>query len=418
MVEFRLPDVGEGLHEAEILQWQVRVGDEVAQDQPLVDIQTDKATVQIPSPAAGRVAEIRVQEGTVARVGEVLVVIAMADERRPTVGDKPSAERSGARHAAFECDIGHRRVLAAPAVRKLALQLGVDLEAVRGTGPAGRVLPEDVRRHIDGVDDQRTAPGAQPSERAIDEPIAQRSALGVPTFQRSAEEPDERVALQGLRRRIAERMEQAWGVPHVTSFEEVDATRLVALREALRPEAERHGVRLTFLPLIVKAAVQALREHPLFNATLDVERREVLLRRSYHIGFAAAVPDGLLVPVVRHADRLSLLQLAAEIARLAEGARARTLSQAELSGSTFTITNYGSFGGLQGTPIINPPESAILGCGRIERRPVVVDDRIEPRPVLPLALSFDHRLIDGASAAQFLLRLRALLAAPELLSLF
>ncbi|MFN8455247.1 MAG: dihydrolipoamide acetyltransferase family protein [Anaerolineae bacterium] len=223
--------------------------------------------------------------------------------------------------------------------------------------------------------------------------------------------------LHGLRRRIAERMEQAWRIPHVTSFDEVEVSQLVALRQHLQPEAERRGTRLTYLPFIIKATIQALKEFPYFNATLDMEQQKILLRRYYHLGIATAVPEGLLVPVIRHADRLTVLQIAAELKRLADLAQQRKLSPAELSGSTFTITNFGSFGAQQGTPIINPPEVAILGCGRIEEKPVVAQSQIEARPVLPLALSYDHRLIDGAAAGAFLGRVKGLLSDPNLLFL-
>ncbi|RME46165.1 MAG: 2-oxo acid dehydrogenase subunit E2, partial [Caldilineae bacterium] len=233
----------------------------------------------------------------------------------------------------------------------------------------------------------------------------------------AAEETVEEIPLRGLRRRIAERMEEAWRVPHVTSFEEVDAGGLVALRQTLKPEAERRGVALSYLPLIVKAVVQALREFPTFNATLDMSAGKILLRRYYHIGIATATDEGLVVPVLRHADRRSLFELAAEITRLAEGARRRRLPLEELTGSTFTITNVGSFGGRYGTPIINPPEVAILGLGRIEERPVARNGELAIRPILPLMLSYDHRLIDGAAAGEFLARLQVLLSNPTLLML-
>jgi len=223
--------------------------------------------------------------------------------------------------------------------------------------------------------------------------------------------------LQGLRRRIAERMEIAWQIPHVTSFDEVDAANLVALRKHLQPEAERRGLRLTYLPFIVKAVTQTLKESPYLNASLDMANKTIRLHRHFHIGIATAVPEGLLAPVIRHADQLNLLQIAGELTRLGDLAQQRKLELNELSGSTFTITNFGSFGGHQGTPIINPPEVAILGVGRIEDKPVVVDGQVEVRPVLPLALSYDHRLIDGAAAGQFLRRLIALLADPNLLFL-
>lgn len=434
MFEFKLPDVGEGIHEAEVLQWLVAVGDPVKQDQPVVEIQTDKAIMELPSPVAGRVEQLAAAPGSVVHVGEVLIVIAPEDDRRPTtdartreptgsrVPEFPSSSIPSGSHHPLTSSPAHatRRVLAAPAVRKMALELGIDLADVPGSGPAGRVLPEDVRQYADGrrpTTDERqtTADQRTPNEER------QVSGMKHDALQSATANPQsemtERVPLQGLRRRIAERMEQAWRVPHVTSFETVEVARLVELKQQLAAEAERRGVRLTYTALLVKIVVQALKEHPYFNASLDMERHEILVHRQYHIGIATAVPDGLVVPVVRHADRLTLLHVAAEIQRLSERARERKLNQDELSGSTFTITNFGSFGGQQGTPIINPPEAAILGFGRIDQQPVVVEGRVEVRPLLPLALSFDHRLIDGAAAAQFLVHVKTLLHRPDVLML-
>lgn len=421
MYEFKLPDVGEGIHEAEILRWLVKPGDTVVADQPILEIQTDKAVVELPSPVGGTVVEIRLAPGTLAHVGDVLIVIEPGDKAaRPSDGKAAapapapaaSAPARGAPPPAVAPGIAGpgRRVLAAPAVRKLALELGIDLAQVPGSGPAGRVLPSDVRRFA-----ERPAPAPEP-EPAPAAPAAPVS-LPPPPARRPGEEIVEEKSLDGLRRRIAERMEQAWRVPHVTSFDEVDATHLVDLRRRLQPEAERRGLRLTYLPLIIKAAIQALKEFPEFNASLDMENRKIRLYRHYHIGVATAIPEGLVVPVIRHADQLTVLHLAAELARLADLARERKLGVAELSGSTFTITNVGSFGGQLGTPIINPPEVAILASGRIADKPVAIDGQVEVRPVLPLALSYDHRLIDGAAAGRFLSRLRALLADPALLLL-
>lgn len=413
MFEFKLPDVGEGIHEAEVLQWLVKVGDTVALDQPIVEIQTDKAIVEIPSPVAGTVSEIRAEAGTMAQVGDVLVVIATAEpasvDRAPANGQPAAPSPEARREAASNGP--ERRVLAAPYVRKLALELGLDLAQVPGSGPAGRILPEDVRQFAA----QKTAEPGPPevmAPPAPPEPALSPDMPAPPGQEITDEEP-----LQGLRRRIAERMELAWQIPHVTSFEEVEATQLVALRQHLKPEVESRGARLTYLPFIIKATVQALKEFPYFNASLDMAHKKVRLHRYYHIGIATAVADGLLVPVIHHADRLNLLQLAAALTRLAGLAGQRKLSQAELSGSTFTLTNFGSFGTHQGTPIINPPEVAILGLGRIEEKPVAVQGQVQVRPVLPLALSYDHRLIDGAAAGQFLKRLKTLLADPNLLFL-
>lgn len=439
MYEFKLPDVGEGIHEAEILKWLVKVGDTVTLNQPILEIQTDKAVVEIPAPTGGKVTEIRATEGTLAQVGDILITIDPANDQtnnrsrspaalsKTTIQAQPGAALR-AKAAGLAAGPG-QRVLAAPYVRKLARELGVDLAKVPGSGPAGRVLPDDLQRF---VEERVAEPKATPPAPAKLEPVAaplQPSPEGekapIPPSQppvlraasRQAEEISDEEPLQGLRRRIAERMELAWKVPQVTSFDEVDAARLVALRHHLKAEVEGRGLRLTYLPFIIKAVVHALKEFPYINASLDMEQQKIYRHRYYHIGVATAVPDGLLVPVIRHADQISLLQLAGELARLADLAQQRKLGVDELSGSTFTITNFGSFGSYQGTPIVNPPEAAILGIGRIEERPVAINGQVEVRPTLPLALSFDHRLIDGAGAGQFLRRLKTLLTDPNLLFL-
>lgn len=229
---------------------------------------------------------------------------------------------------------------------------------------------------------------------------------------------DERQPLTGLRKRVAEHMERSWRIiPHATAFGEVDATSLVALRDALKPGAEKRGIRLTYMPLLIKLLLPVLKEFPIFNASLDEERREIIYKRSYHIGIAAATPDGLLVPVLRNADRLTLLEIAANVDRLIEGAKQRTLTLPEVSGSTFTLNNVGSFGGSTGTPIINHPEVAILAVGRIEDKAIVEHGAVIVRPVMPLALSFDHRLIDGALSGAFMSRFKELVERPQQLML-
>jgi pyruvate dehydrogenase E2 component (dihydrolipoamide acetyltransferase) len=425
MIEFRLPDVGEGIHEAEILRWLVQVGETINLNQPMLEIQTDKAVVEIPAPAKGKVVEIQAPVGTLAKVGDVLVTIASANDQANSATPSLKTQAIPSTRPVGIAGPG-QRVLAAPYVRKLARELGIDLAQISGSGPAGRILPEDVQRLANqqkAVAEPRAEPvvskvEAVPPVPAAPIPVRPPAAVSTPQpMVKPGQEISEEEPLQGLRRRIAERMSLAWQIPHVTSFEEVEATNLVALRKHLQPEAERRGVRLTYLPFIIKATVQVLKEFPYFNASLDMTQQKIIHHRYYHIGIATAIPEGLLVPVLRHADQISLLQIAAELNRLTELAQQRKLNPAELSGSTFTITNFGSFGAYQGTPIINPPEVAILGCGRIEEKPVVVAGQVEARLLLPLALSFDHRLIDGAAAAQFLGRLKALLADPNLLFL-
>jgi pyruvate dehydrogenase E2 component (dihydrolipoyllysine-residue acetyltransferase) len=347
--EFKLPDLGEGLTEGEVARWLVSEGDEVTEDQPLVEIQTDKTTVEIPSPAAGKVAQILVEEGKVVPVGTVLVVIG---EDGAVPQHTPSEEPKGA--TPRPQGAGRRpegRVRATPLVRRLAQELGVDLEALTGTGPQGRITEQDVRG----------APGGG--------------------------EPDEgrREPLRGVRRLIAEHMTRAHReVPPVTWVE----------------EANFSGIDLELLvPTVLKACAQALKEFPELNARLDGDGIVYLER--YDIGVAVQTDDGLVVPVVRNCDSASIEDLAAEVARLAEGARAGTLKPEELRGSTFTVTSAGKLAGLFQTPIVNHPEVAILSIGRVADRPVVRKGNVEVGRTGYVALTFDHRVVDGARAAEF-----------------
>ncbi len=410
MQEFKLPDLGEGMQEAEVVQWLVKLGDTLKLDQTMVKVETDKAVVEIPSPVAGRVAEIRVQDGQVAKVGDVLVVFetSATANRGSAFPSQSNASASvptqptSAPSPATRIPTTKQRVLAAPAVRKLAFELGIDLEQVTPSNPNGRVSIEDVRSYAE----QTRTPSALPASSSA---LAEQP---VPLAQ------DEREPLTGLRKRIAEHMERSWRtIPHATAFDEVDGSALAVLRESLKPLAEKRGVRLTYIPLLIKLLIPLLKEHPIFNAGLDEERREIIYKHSYHIGVATASPEGLLVPVLRNADRLTLFEIARSLERLIEGAKKRTLSLPELSGSTFTLNNVGSFGGSSGTPIINYPEVAILAVGRLQDKAVVQQGTIIVRPVMPLALSFDHRLIDGAMAGTFLARFKELVENPQQLML-
>lgn len=442
MYEFKLPDVGEGIHEAEIAQWLVNVGQTVALDQPMLEIQTDKALVEIPCPVAGTIAKINYQPGQLAEVGDVVIIIEPAsgvkdnapDDRTQEAqrGNLPNAHPASAISTGGIAGPG-QRVLAAPAVRRLARTHGVDLQTLRGSGQAGRILLSDLKRAIEQADEPSNKERPRPSESAASHeqpslkeepappPSAKREGAEMPTpptrSPQAIAETAEVIPLVGLRRRIAERMAEAWQIPHVTCFEEVEVSKLVALRRELKLLAAEQGIGLTYLPLIIKAVVQALKRFPDFNATLDLPQQQIVRHRHYHIGLATTIPEGLLVPVIHHADQRNLLELAHEINRLAELARNRRLPAELLSGSTFTISNFGSTGGQQGTPIINPPEAAILGCGRIEDKVIPIDGQPVIRPMLHLALSFDHRLIDGATAAQFLGYLKQQLTDPQRLIL-
>lgn len=432
MQEFKLPDLGEGMTEAEIVQWLVKPGDTLKLDQNMVKVETDKAVVEIPSPVAGRVAEIRVQDGQVAKVGDVLVVFetstsAKGDGLHPSQYSEAAAATTGplstsSPSPAAQTPTTKQRILAAPAVRKLAFELGIDLEQVTPSNPNGRVSIEDVRAYAEQARASSTPPAppavsTEQKEAGLPAPqatpaIVSKVGLPVPPAR------DERQPLTGLRKRIAEHMERSWRtIPHATAFDEVDGSALAALRETLKPVAEKRGVRLTYMPLLIKLLIPLLKEFPIFNASLDEERREIIYKHSYHIGVATASPEGLLVPVLRNADRLTLLDIASNLEHLIEGAKKRTLSLAELSGSTFTLNNVGSFGGSSGTPIINHPEVAILAIGRLQDKAVVQQGAVIVRPMMPLALSFDHRLIDGAMAGAFLARFKELVENPQQLML-
>ena len=433
--EFILPDIGEGVVEAEVIRWLVSEGDEIAEDQPMVEVMTDKATVQIPSPKKGRVVKRMVEEGQVALVGKSLIVFEVAGGAAPAARpdaprDKPGNGHVQGAHAPAAparpptpvvspavpkvapppaAVAPEGRALAAPATRRLARELGIDLQTVPGTGRGGRVTDEDVR----AMQDAAHAPAphglvhvAQPPGPVVPFMVSQDAAL------------EERVPLRGLRRKIAQKMSESKNTAaHFTYVDEVDMTELVALRARVRKSAEERGVKLTFLPFIAKAVIAALKRFPSLNASLDDARGEIVFKRYFHIGVAAATEDGLLVPVVRDADRKSLFDIAKEIEALGEKARTGKLGPGEASGSTFTITSLGKLGGLFATPIINHPEVAILGIHEIKRKPVVVDEQIVIRDIMLLSVSFDHRVIDGHIGAAFAQQVRAYLQDPHLLFL-
>ncbi|MBW2146306.1 MAG: 2-oxo acid dehydrogenase subunit E2 [Deltaproteobacteria bacterium] len=393
--EFKLPDLGEGLTEAEIVKWLVKERDLVTRDQPVVLVETDKAQVEIPSPRAGTVHQILAAEGEIVKVGQVLFLIleegetAVVEQRRPSVGvvgqleEAPEEEEKKVIPAP---PVRRGKPLATPVARKMAKDLGVDLSRLMGTGPEGRITKEDVRRASETkppVSEERAAPAA----------ARNRDAFG----------PVERVPLRGLRRTTALAMAKSKSTAaHATAMDEADVTLLANIRKKEKQKLQEMGVHLTFTPFVIKAVVIALEEHPYLNASFNEEAGEIILKRYYNIGIATDTQDGLMVPVIHNAGAKSIIDLAGEIQRLSEKSRSRSVDVAELKGGTFSITNYGSIGGLFGVPIINHPEVAILGMGRIQEKPIVVDGKIEIRKILPLSLSFDHRVVDGAETARFL----------------
>jgi pyruvate/2-oxoglutarate dehydrogenase complex dihydrolipoamide acyltransferase (E2) component len=395
VVEFHLPDIGEGLAEVELVRWYVGVGDQVQENQPIADVESDKAVVTMPAPASGMVTRLCVSEGERVKVGSLMMVVdghtsaqaVSSEDGGGTAGkaDGPSPHPESGRRPADEA------IAAAPAARRLANERHIDLRRVTGTGPRGRITVEDVER------------------------AAWQAPLAVVDAARR-EDNVEVVPFRGIRRRIAEAMELSYRtIPHVSGFHEFDAGALVGLHAELKPRAERQGVRLTFLPFIVRATIVALKAQPYLNASLDSANGTILIKKAYHIGVAISAPDGLVVPVLRNADRLGLLDIAREIERVSTAARNRTLVPADLQHGTFTITNVGAQRGWLNTSLIRHPEVAILGIGRIEDRAVVRTGQIVARPIMPLALTFDHRVVDGEQGLGFMLTLRERLEQPHTL---
>jgi pyruvate dehydrogenase E2 component (dihydrolipoamide acetyltransferase) len=506
MFEFTLPDVGEGVAEGEIVTWLVAEGDTVTEDQVLAEVETDKAVVDLPSPKAGTVVELHAEEGDVVPVGDVVVTIDAGEtegESSPTAAEAepPSAGDESATDAAEPSATGGR-VFAPPRVRRLARELGVEVAAVAGSGPSGRVTEADVREAAndggsgegtaaaetegatetksaiskvgDGTSDPESAVStasdtasdeteATDRERTLAAPATRRLAAeegldidAVPTekrrdgeafvesddvrayaeTQRAAQRADadavgedttdetgteEAVTTEpyrGVRRSIGERMEQSvYTAPHVSHHDTAVVDNLVETRAALKPEADEQGVSLTYLPFVMKAVVAGLKAHPILNSSLDEDEEVIRIKHDYNVGVAVATEAGLMVPVVENVDEKGLLQLASEVRELAARARERELTREEMRGGTFTVTNFGAIGGEYATPIINYPETAILGLGALEQRPTVEDGEVVAAHTLPLSLSVDHRVIDGADAANFTNAVIASLETPTRLLL-
>ena len=398
-LDFKLPDIGEGVTEGEIVEWFVGAGDTVGEDDPMVEVMTDKATVTIGAPCDARVERVCFEVGAVARVGQVILTL-----ESDAASNVEAAQRSSRPPATAVGDIQDRvpgaalfgpgseiayfqaKPLATPATRRLAKDMGVDLRRVQPSGEGGRVTRDDVR-------------GSLRAEMAEDRPHAPL---------------EERQPIVGMRRKIAERMHHSKATAaHFTFVEECNASRLVDLRQQLAPEAERRGVRLTFLPFIIKAVTDALRRHPVLNSAVDEQTNELVYKKYYNIGVATATESGLMVPVLQNADRLRLFELAKRIERLSRSARDGTLAPEDLRNSTFTVTSLGKQGGLLATPILNHPEVGILGVHRIKERPIVRDGEIVIGQVMLLSLSLDHRIVDGHVGAAFAYDVIETLENPE-----
>lgn len=426
--KFRLPDIGEGIHEGEIVKWFVKPGDKVEEDTVLAEVQNDKAVVEIPSPVEGTIEKVLVEEGTLTTVGTVLLEInAPGYEDLELHGhneDNSSETEAQVQATAEESKVDKgteedssvevkndstTRVIAMPSVRKFARENDINIREVTGTGKNGRILKEDIEAFINGGANQETV-----ITKVAEEVLTQDTTKNFVELE--GEFPETREKMSGIRRAIAKAMVHSkQTAPHVTLMDEVDVTELVAHRKKFKTIAAEKGIKLTYLPYVVKALVSALREFPEFNRSFDDETQEIIQKHYYNIGIAADTEKGLLVPVIKHADRKSVFAISDEINQLATKAREGKLAPNEMKGASCSITNIGSAGGQWFTPVINHPEVAILGIGRISEKPVIKNSEIVAAPVLALSLSFDHRMIDGATAQHALNHMKRLLSEPELL---
>ncbi len=445
--EFKLPDIGEGVTEGEIVAWHVKPGEPIKEDAPMVEVMTDKATVMITSPRAGKVVETRGAIGSIVAVHGVLVVYEIGEDAALANGATAHANGNGASHAASEpaatavgdikeslpgmSSAGARssvaaasagglqgywseKPLATPATRKFARDMNVDLRAVPPTGPQGRVTKTDVEAFAKVP--AAPAPAAPAAPTRIESPAHAPVKISAPSAAHGALE--DRVPFAGMRRKIAQKMSQSkHTAAHFTFVEECDVGKLKAIRARLKPRAEAEGVKLSFLPFIVKAVIAGLKKHPILNSALDETTNELVYRKYYNIGMAASTDAGLIVPVIKDADRKSLLDIAREVERLAADAKSGKSKVEDLQGSTFTVTSLGAEGGLFATPIINFPEVGILGIHQIKQKPVVRDGQIVIGEVMLVSLSFDHRIVDGHVGAAFAYDVIRWLEDPEKLFL-
>lgn len=429
MIEFKLPAIGEGVVEGEIVRWLKQPGDNVSANEPLVEVMTDKATVEIPSPHAGTVQEHKADEGAIAAVGEVIALIGDSNGAAaapPTAAATPTPPPAApatpqAEIATIPPSSPRGKVLATPAARALARESGIDL----GTLPAerGRITKADVvaaRDNPQPVAPQSARPTAVGQSAPAADTPSTRPTVPPPTRRPLGEpEADELIPFRGMRRRIAQGLHHSYSTAvHYTYVEEINVTKLVGVRKQAKAAAAEEGVSLSYLPFIIKAVIRGLKRYPIVNAMLDEEAQQIVVKKRYDIGVATATDQGLLVPVLRDADRLSLLDVAREVARLSDATRNGQASRDELSGSTFTITSLGVIGGLLATPILNFPEVGILGVHAIRKKPVVDDnDNIVVGHMMNLSVSLDHRIVDGFEGASFLQEVKRYLEDPTLLLL-
>ncbi|MBU9710279.1 dihydrolipoamide acetyltransferase family protein [Evansella tamaricis] len=431
--EFKMPDIGEGIHEGEIVKWEVKEGQEVKEDDVLCEVQNDKAVVEIPSPVDGKVAKIHIEEGVVTTVGTVIITFETdavqppsahgdheEEETAPATEDQAKSEKATEPAANLEEEVDeNRRVIAMPSVRKYAREKGVTIAKVNGSGKNGRVVKEDVDKFLSGdtgTDSTQTSGETDQSQEVSAQPTAPAEKKSVTPYKGTNAELETREKMSGIRKAISRAMVNSkHTAPHVTLMDEIEVTDLVAHRKKFKEVGAQKGIKLTYLPYVVKALTSALREYPMLNTSLDDSTDEIVHKHYYNIGIAADTEKGLLVPVVKDTDRKSIFSISDEINQLATKAREGTLGSDEMKGASCTITNIGSAGGQWFTPVINHPEVAILGLGRIQEKAVVRDGEVVVAPVLALSLSFDHRIIDGATAQHALNHIKRLLNDPQLI---
>lgn len=433
-----LPDIGEGVTEGEVVKWLVKPGDTVKEDQPLVEIMTDKATVEVPSPAAGKVKEYKCKEGDIIPIGKPLLVIELTNGQAAIATTAaPPAHSTPNKHSPVSMPtsspvmvapnimaapssgglevyppVAETSVLATPATRRLAREMKIDINKLIGTGIAGRVTREDVLKSASASLMSSGVPNTATS------PTMSTKGISAPAYVSTGKGVEERVPLRGIRRKIAESLQMAKHIiPHFTLMDEANVTQLVNMRTELKPLADKQGIKITYLPFVIKALIATIREFPMFSASIDDQASEIVYKKYFNIGFAADTPNGLLVPVIKDADKKTIYQLSREIVELAGKAREGKLSLEEMKGATITITNIGSVGGTYATPIINHPEVAILGMYKITDKPIIVGNDWHPAKFMNFTITADHRLIDGAIAANFLKAFLARIENPSHLML-
>lgn len=414
LVDVKLPELGEGIDSADVIGVLVSAGDKIEKDQGLIEIETDKATVEVPSPVAGIIKEVLIEEGEKAKVGSVIFKVETSEvkedstDKSPEQEEKKAGDKKEERQEVKE-DIKPKGEIessrpgeideqppittgaapAAPSVRRIARELGVDINKVSGSGPGGRISMDDVKAYVKKLNESREASGFGVRHEAL------------PDFSKFGS--IERESFSKIRSKTAEHLSYAWvSIPHVTQHDKADITELEKARKAFNPGVEKAGGKLTITAILVKVITSALKKFPRFNSSIDMEKQEVIFKKYFNIGIAVDTEHGLIVPNIKNADNKNIIEISIELNQLAEKARNKKISLDELQGGCFTITNLGGIGGTSFTPIVNSPEAAILGVSRGSYEPVFIEGRFVPRFMLPLSLSYDHRIIDGADAARFL----------------